>query len=298
MKVLSLPGDPGIGPGLADRLGLEHVPVFAKRFPDGEMYLRLTRGVERERVLVVQSMYPAQNDRLLELLLALELLNRYESEPVLLVTYLAYARQDKEFLEYEAISLRSVLRAVTAQGVRVLVTVDAHNPQAVEEFLSGVSYVNVFPGEVFAEAISREYGGREMTVIAPDRGAGARALSLAEHLGCGYVVVQKFRDRTTGQVRHSLDSLDDVRGLAVIVDDIISTGGTIAGIASHLSGRGVETVVAASHALLVGDALERLVKSGVRKVYSLPTVPQRFSGVVYLDLVPYLAGELEKRGIA
>ncbi len=297
MKVVSLPGDPGIGLGIARHLGLEHVPVFTKRFPDDEVYLRLMRRVEKEKVLLVQSMYPAQNDRLLELLLALELLDRYGNEPTLLLTYLAYARQDREFLEGEAVSLRSIIRTLTAQGVRTLITIDAHNPHAVRELLGGASYVNILPGDVFAEAISREYGGREMTVIAPDQGAEARASSLARRLGCGYVVVWKFRDRTTGQVKHSLDALGSVSGLAVVVDDIISTGGTVAGIASSLSSRGIETVVAASHALLIGDALERLMKSGVRRVYALQTVSKAFSGVVYLDVVPYLAGELKERGI-
>lgn len=295
--MVSLPGDPGVGSKLARYLGLEHTSLFSKRFPDGEIYLRLLQRIEREKVLLVQSMYPAQNDRLVELLLALELLNRYENSVSLLVTYLAYARQDKEFLGGEPVSLRSIIRAVVAQGVETLVTIDAHNPLAVKESLGKTNYINLLPEEVFAEALSRKYKGRKVTVVAPDQGATVRASSLAKHLGCDYVVIQKLRDRVTGQVRHVLDSLDGVSDFAVIVDDIISTGGTIAGISSHLSSRGVEVVVAASHALLVGDAFERLIKSGVKEVYALPTVPLALNDVVYLDITSHIARELRSGGV-
>lgn len=292
-----MPGDPGVGLKLASYLGLEHTSLFSKRFPDGEIYVRLLQKIEDEEVLLVQSMYPEQNDRLVEILLALELLNRYRNKVSLLVTYLAYARQDKEFLSGEPVSLRSIIKAMTTQGLETLVTIDAHNPYAIKEFLSNIKYVNLLPEEVFARALSERYKGREMTVIAPDQGATHRALSLAKYLGCGYVVIQKMRDRVTGQVRHVLDPLSRVSGLAVIVDDIISTGGTIAGIASSLSSRGVEVVVAASHALLVGGALEKLVMSGVREIYALPTVSRAFNGVIYLDIVPYVARELKNEGV-
>jgi len=297
VRVVSLPGDPGVGPKLASYLGLEHISLFSKRFPDGEIYVRLLQKIENEEILLVQSMYPAQNDRLVELLLALELLNRYENRVSLLVTYLAYARQDKEFLGGEPVSLRSIIRAMIAQGVKTLVTIDAHNPHAVKEFLSNVKYVNLLPEQVFAEALSERYRGREMTVVAPDQGATDRALSLAKHLRCGYVVIQKVRDRVTGQVKHVLDPLSRVSGLAVIVDDIISTGGTIAGIASCLANSGVEVVVAASHALLVGEAFEKLVKSGVREIYALPTISPTLNNVIYLDIVPYIARELKSEGV-
>ncbi|MCX8181424.1 MAG: ribose-phosphate diphosphokinase, partial [Thermofilaceae archaeon] len=250
--VASLPGDPGIGAGLASYLGLEILPVFSRRFPDGEIYLRFPHVVEGGEILLVQSMYPAQCDRLVEVLLALEALGRYGSRVHLLVTYLAYARQDREFLSGEAASLRSIVRAVTAFGLETLITVDAHNPRAVREAMSGGRYLNLVPGEVFAEAISRKYGGRGVSVVAPDRGAADRARELAKHLGGDYVVVNKVRDRVTGRVEHDLSPLDSVRDLAVVVDDIVSTGGTVASIASYLTGRGVEVVLAVSHALLVG----------------------------------------------
>ncbi len=297
MKVTSLPGDPGIGPRLADYLKLEHVQFQHKIFPDGELYLRLPKIVEGERVLLVQSMYPNQNDRVVELLLALELLSRYNNSVVLLVTYLAYARQDKEFLAGEPISLRSLVKALSSLGLEALVTVDAHSPLAIKEFVGSVRYVNLVPDEVFSEVLSKKYRREELTVIAPDQGAEKRAASLAKQLGCGYVVVKKSRDRVTGNVTHVLDSLSSVYGTAVIVDDIVSTGGTIAGIASYLSSRGVRVVVAASHALFVGGAYEKLVRSGVAEIYALPTTGVTVEGVTYLDIVPYLARMLREEKI-
>jgi ribose-phosphate pyrophosphokinase len=297
VRVVSLPGDPGIGPRLADLLGLEYIQFLHKKFPDGEIYLRLPKVIENEGVLLVQSMYPNQNDHTVELLLALELLSRYRNNITLLITYLAYARQDKEFLAGEPVSLRSLVKALSSLGLGTLVTIDAHSPLALREFLGTSRYINIVPDEVFAEAISRRYRREELTVIAPDQGAEKRAASLAELLGCRYVVVKKARDRITGNVTHVLDPLDSVSGIAVVVDDIVSTGGTIAGIASYLSSRGVRVVVAASHALFVGDAYDKLARSGVVEIYALPTTGVTVSGVTYLDMVPYIARKLREEKV-
>ena len=296
VRVVSLPGDPGLGPELARHLGAAHSTFFSKRFPDGEVYLRLVERVSGDRVLLVQSMYPSQNDRVVESLLALELLERYGNEVALIAPYLAYSRQDKEFLPGESVSLRSLLKALSSMGLSALVTVDAHNPTAVGEFLGSRRYLNVVPVEVFAEAL-RSYLARGVTVVAPDQGASERARALAEELGCNYVVVRKSRDKVTGEVTHSLEPLEGLRGVAVVFDDIVSTGGTVASIASFLTARGVEVALAVSHALFVGNALEKLTKSGVREVYSIPTVPVRVPGVRYLELAPHLAKLLREEGI-
>ncbi len=296
VQVISLPGDPGLGPELARYLGTAYSTFFSKRFPDGEVYIRMVEPVSGDRVLLVQSMYPNQNDRVVELLLALEVLERYRNEVVLISPYLAYSRQDKEFLPGESVSLRSLMKTLSLLGLGTLVTVDAHNPTAVRDFLSGSRYLNVVPVEVFAEAL-RGYRTQELTVVAPDQGASERARALAEKLGCNYTVVRKSRDRVTGEVTHSLEPLEGLKGVAVVFDDIVSTGGTVASIASFLTKRGVEVVLAVSHALLVGNALEKLVRSGVREVYSIPTVPIRIHGVKYLELAQYLAKFLREGGV-
>jgi len=295
-QVVSLPGDPGLGPEVARYLGVVHSTFFSKRFPDGEVYLRLPEPVSGDRVLLVQSMYPNQNDRVVELLLALDVLERYGNEVILISPYLAYSRQDKEFLPGEAISLRSLVRALSSTGLSTLVTVDAHSPSAIREFLGGRRYINVVPVEVFAEAL-KTYRFRELTVVAPDQGAAERARALAEKIGCNYVVVRKSRDRVTGEVKHSLEPLEGLKGVAVVFDDIVSTGGTVASIANFLTARSVEVVLAVSHALLVGNALEKLAKSGVREIYSIPTVPVRVPGIRYLELVPYLVKLLKEEGV-
>jgi ribose-phosphate pyrophosphokinase len=295
-RVVSLPGDPGLGSEVARYLGIAHSTFFSKRFPDGEVYLRLPEPISSDRVLLVQSTYPNQNDRVVELLLALEVLERYGNEVVLVAPYLAYSRQDKEFLPGEAISLRSIVRALSSAGLSALVTVDAHSSSAIREFLGNRRYINVIPVEVFAEAL-RTYRSHELTVVAPDQGAAERARALAEELGCNYVVVRKSRDRVTGEVTHSLEPLEGLKGVAVVFDDIVSTGGTVASIATFLTARGVKVVLAVSHALLVGNALEKLTKSGVREVHSIPTVAVRVPGVRYLELAPYLAELLKEEGV-
>ena len=268
MSVLvSLSGVPReLAEGVAQRLGLLMITTSRKVFPDGEQYLRLDPNAVRgsERVLILQSMFPEQDSKWVELLLAIEAACNYASKVALVITYLAYARQDRRFLDGEAVSLRALIRSLGGWCVDKLIVIDAHKPEAVLEAAkeAGIEFINVLPFSYMVRKAGMESGID--FVLSPDRGALHRARELARSIGVGYDYLEKYRDRITGEIRVE-EKVLDVRGRRVaIVDDIVSTGGTLAKAVELLKRLGAVRVIAvASHALLVGSAVEKLRGAGL-----------------------------------
>ncbi len=277
-------------PQVSEALGAELIDIEYKVFPDGETYVRIPRPIAGKLAVVVQSLFPSQNDKLIELLLMIEAARGLGASRVIVVApYVAYARQDRRFREGEPISIKVVLSALRAVGAHALITVDIHKPESLN-FFEGPS-VNVDPSPLFAEALREE---KNVIVVAPDRGALHRAERLAEKLGAPYDYLEKFRDRVTGDITMKPKTMPVKGKTVILVDDIISTGGTIAKAASILREQGAERiVVAVSHALLVGNAMEKLVKARVDRILALDTVPPR-QGVETLQSGSLLAAAVKK----
>ncbi len=271
MIVISLPASLGIGEDLSSTLGLRHTYIIYKLFPDNESYIRLPVDIKGEDVILIQTTYPNQDKRLIELILAVDAAVSYGASSVsAVVPYLAYARQDKAFIKGEAVSIRALLRVLKNTGLDRIYVVDIHKEDALKFFGEGA--YNIDPTPLFAKALKNHL--HNPLVIAPDLGAEWRARSLATLLNTEYAVIKKHRNRITGEVSHKLPEDLSVYGRdVVIIDDIISTGGTIAGIAKHLRNLNARRIiVAASHGLFVSNALKKLELSGVNKIYILKTV--------------------------
>lgn len=295
MLVISLPSDPGLGRGLARSLQAGYSDVTYKVFPDGESYLRFPEILEDEVMLVLTS-YPDQNRSLLELFFSAELLSSKGIERIYaVVPYLAYSRQDKEFLSWEIVSGRAILKIMRSLGLKKLFVVDFHSEKLSEEFSDLL--INVLPVKTFGRYL-RENVEEPYILIAPDTGASKRVKLVAEFLNKDYVVIRKLRDRVTGEVAHELPEDMNVRGFnTVIIDDIISTGGTIASIARYLVSKGVRKIyVLASHGLFVSDSLDKLRVSGVSKVVVLNTVKHHLTSnlIEYLDVTEEVAENIKK----
>ncbi len=275
---------------LAKATGAELLLAEHKVFPDGELYYRLPKPVETAVAVVTVTMYPGQNDALVEALLLVEAsLGAGAKSAVVLAPYLAYSRQDRRFLEGEPISVRAVLRALHAAGARGFVTVDIHKEASLAEF-PGVA-VNVDPSPAVADYLKLiGYVGDDVVVVGPDKGAALRARRVADRIGAAYDYLEKFRDRVTGEVTYRPREVD-VRGRRVVlVDDIISTGGTIAKSASMLYEQGAREVIAVcTHGLFVGEALDKLRKAGIKRIAAANTVPVAAEGVEVINVAPLVA---------
>ena len=286
MIVLGLTATNGVDKELAEILGVRHVAVEHKLFPDGESYIRIPISVEHEHIVIVQSTYKPQDKHLLELLLAIEAVKDLGAQTITVVApYLAYARQDKRFRTGEAISIKTVLRSIRCAGADVLITVEIHKEHVLTYFTG--TAVNVSAMDALAEYFKDKVV--EPLVLAPDIGALPRAKRFAEIVGGDYDYLEKIRDRVTGEVRVKPKNISVKDRIVIIVDDIISTGKTMALAAEQALEHGAREVYAAcAHALFVNDAYERLMKAGIREVVATNTVPVP-RGVVSTSIAPYIA---------
>ncbi|ASI99126.1 ribose-phosphate diphosphokinase [Thermococcus celer] len=255
-------------------LGGEILGVEIKKFPDGEKYVRVLGSLDGEGVTVVQSTFAPQDEHLVELILLADALREAGAKRLrAVVPYLAYSRQDRVTKDGEPVSVRAVLRTIGLYYDELYVF-DLHNPGTLG-FFPGKA-VNLSPAGVMADYFGEKLG--EGVILAPDKGALGRARAVAERLGLEYSHFHKTRISPT-EVR--MEPVDvDVRGRNVlIVDDIISTGGTMIRAANLLREMGAGKIfVAATHGVFAEGAIER-VSRAVDELAVTNTIPTPVSRI-------------------
>ena len=237
---------------LAHVLGLEYVQAQTKRFPDGEGYVRIDREALEKEVVLVQNTYPDSN--LVELLLLLDAARGLGADKITcVIPYFGYARQDRRFNPGEALSAKVMLRHLEMEMDRLL-TIDLHKPDVLEWFARA-------PAKDLkaAPAIGGYFARHGIDlVLGPDKGAAQRADEVAKVIGCESDHLEKTRLSGT-EVKISPSHVGARDKTVLIVDDIISTGGTIVAATNELKRLGARKVYAAcTHGLFTGGAVERL----------------------------------------
>lgn len=276
--VVAGPASPKLGRRIANLLKCDLASLEWKRFPDGESYIRLPVDLKGESVVVVQSTSPPQDKRLMELFFILDLVNELgASEVTVVIPYLAYMRQDKRFRDGEVISVRVVSKLIENFNVDRIVLVDVHSRLVLDYFNVDVVEVSAMPliGSYFSSIdLSNPF------VLAPDRKALNLAEKVAEKIDCEFDFLEKRRDRVTGEVKTYFKKMNVDGRDVIIVDDIISTGGTIANAAEMVKGLGARRIYAAcTHALLVKDALMKLSSAGIFEIIGTDTIESNVSKV-------------------
>jgi len=281
-----------LGRKVADILKSKIVSVIFKTFPDGESYLRLDGNVKGEEVVIVQTTGPPQDMHIMQLFLMVDTAKNLGAEKVIaVVPYLAYARQDKRFLQGEAISIETFIKLIEASGTDQFLTINIHEESVLKKFT--IPAKNLSAITLLAEHFKNK-GLTGAFSLAPDKGA----LKLAEEAnkildgGCGWL--QKERDRLTGEIRVK-EKKFKIKGRDVIVfDDIISTGGTTAATVKMLKMQGARRVYAACvHPLLVGEAQRKIMQGGAEEIVGTDCVP---SPVSVVSVAPLIAEALAKIG--
>ncbi len=284
MLVVAGPSSTILARKTAERLGCRLVEVEFKRFPDGESYIRLKEDVKGERVAIIQSTHPPQDSHLIQLYLLVDACIRHgASEAIAVTPYLAYARQDKVFRPNEPVSIEAILRGLKCLGVKKLITVDVHSLEPLERV--GLEYVNLSAVKILAEHFV-EAGLRGAVAFAPDRKAAKLAEEAAGLLGGGYGWFTKHRDRVTGEVSSRLEHGEAEGRIAILFDDIISSGGTMRLAARTLKEAGALKVYAAcTHSLMSEENHRKLLEAGIEEVVATDTVPGPLSKVSVASLL-------------
>jgi ribose-phosphate pyrophosphokinase len=290
MKIIPGPSSTELGEKVAELLKVEIVPVFFKSFPDGESYVRLEGNVKDERVAIVQTTNPPQDSKIMQLALMVDASRRNGAEKVTAVTpYLAYARQDRAFLQGEAVSVQAIANMLRAVGVDALLTVNVHQEKVLSHLpfpAKTVSAVSLLADYFKQKGLDRTFA------LAPDMGALHIAEEAQNVLGGEYGFLEKHRDRYTGQVSVEKKTFNVTNKRVIIFDDIISTGGTIVAAAKILKELGAQDIyVACVHPLLIGDAEKRIREAGVEEIVGTDSVPSHVSKV---SLAPLICEALSK----
>lgn len=289
ISVIAGPASTDLAEKIAKRLGAQLVSAELRIFSDGESKIKMGR-VGKDCV-IVQSTHPPTDTHLMQaLMMAKKCADDGARDVCAVIPYLAYARQDRAFLDGEAVSISLVAKLLEAAGARHIVTVDIHSQLAMSHFAS-IQNVSSIP-------LLADYATKMKlhwpVVVSPDAGGAGRAIEFAKRLKTDVVALKKSRDRTTGEVTVD-EKLDiDVSGRdAMLVDDMISSGGSIIKAAELLRKKGAGKVYAVcAHALLIGSAAQKIKAAGVQDIISTNSVPGEYARV---DLSPAIAEVLKSR---
>ncbi len=276
ISVIAGPGSLDLANNIAKRLQAELTVASLRIFSDGESSIRL--GKVHNKCIIVQSTYPPTDRHLIQLLMMVKRCTEDGAQDVCaVVPYLAYARQDRAFIEGEVVSIALVAKLFETMGVKHVVTVDIHSQLAMSYFQS---IQNVSSVRLLAEYASN-MKLRNPIAVSPDAGGTTRANEFGRHLDIEVISLKKSRHRVTGEVTIDDKIDEDIADRdAILIDDIISSGGSIIKAAGVLRSLGVGKIYAmCAHALLIQGAAEKIKSAGVHDIISTNSVPGEYSKI-------------------
>ncbi|ODV05736.1 MAG: ribose-phosphate pyrophosphokinase [Pseudonocardia sp. SCN 73-27] len=286
---------PELADQVAKELDVTITPQSAYTFANGEIFVRFEESVRGCDAFVLQSHSAPINDAVMEQLIMVDALKRASAKRITVVMpFWGYARQDKKHRGREPISARLIADMFLVAGADRIMTVDLHTAQIQGFFDGPVDHLFALP--VLADHIKQKYADRDLAVVSPDSGRVRLAERWAETLGgTPLAFIHKTRDPRKPNEAVANRVVGDVDGLTcVVIDDMIDTGGTVAKTVEVLLRDGArEVVIAATHGVLSGPAVERLSTCGATEVVFTDTLPiaeeKRFPGMTVLSIAPLLA---------
>ena len=295
MRIFSGGSNKPLALRIAEKLETDLSPLEIHIFPDGEKRVRILDKVVDEQCIVVQPTSPEPDKNYMELFFIVDALRRSGGKKITaVIPYLGYQRQDHIFREGEAVSLEVVATLLKWGGVDEIIAFDLHSIKIPEIFKIKLTHLSAL--SIFAKEIKKM--GQDSVLVSPDMGGIRRIKLLSEMLGgMPFAVIEKNRDLTTGKITMAGIS-GKVRENAIIVDDMISTGGTIVEAANLLKSKGARNIyVFATHAVFSKDAPKILGSSILKKVYVTDTInipkEKQFEKLKVLSVSELIANQLK-----
>ncbi len=239
-------------------------------FSDGEIRVKINENIRGADVFIVQSTHPPA-ENLLELLILIDAAKRASSSRVTAVMpYFGYARQDRKDQPRVPITAKLVANLITTAGADRVLTIDLHAGQ-IQGFFD-IPVDHLYGSTILVEHFRREVTG-EIVMVSPDVGSIKTARSCAKKLDCSLALVDKRRPAPNkAEVMHVIGDVDGKE--AIIIDDMVDTGGTLTGAAAALMDNGAAAVYAGcTHPVLSDDAMERIQSSELKRLVVTDTIP-------------------------
>ena len=286
---------PELAAEVAEQLGVTITPQSARDFANGEIFVRFEESVRGCDAFVLQSHTSPINTWIMEQLIMVDALKRASAKRItVIMPFYPYSRQDKKHMGREPISARLIADMFKTAGADRIMTVDLHTAQ-IQGFFDG-PVDHLLANNQLCQYVSGKYGIDDITVVSPDSGRVRVAEKWADTLGGAPIAfVHKTRDPKVPNQIKANRVVGDVEGrTCILIDDMIDTGGTIAGAVRVLHEAGaVDVIIAATHGVLSDPASERLAGSGAREVIITNTLPippdKRFPTLTVLSIAPLIA---------
>ena len=300
LMVFSGRAHPSLAQEVAAALEIELVPTQAYEFANSETYVRYDESVRGCDAFVIQSHTAPINEWLMEHFIMVDALKRASAKRITVVMpFYGYARQDKKHRGREPISARLVADIFKTAGADRLITVDLHADQIQGFFDGPVDHLFALP--ILASHVKEKYGDQDLAVVSPDAGRIKVAERWSSRLnGAPLAFIHKTRSKDRPNETVANRVVGDVRGrICVLVDDMIDTGGTIVHAAEALARDGAAgVVIAATHPILSGEAVDRLKNSAVTEIVVTNTLPiseeKRFDKLTCLSIAPLLSQAIKE----
>ncbi len=246
-------------------------------FADGESKITLSGKITKKTV-VVQSIYPSVDTNLIQALSLISKAKETPSEVTAVIPYMGYARQDREFLPGEIVTMKVLGKLFKGAGASKIIVVDIHSMIGLKHFTIKTKNVTPIPDLV---RYFKKMSLKNPLVVSPDQGGKDRAKEFAKEFKSEFIALDKKRDRKTGKVQIKTKNVDEVANRdLILVDDMISTGGSIIKATQFLKKQKCKRVfVACTHALLMNNAEKKIKKAGVTRIVSANTIPGKTSVV-------------------
>ncbi|MDN4474207.1 ribose-phosphate diphosphokinase [Demequina zhanjiangensis] len=285
---------PELAEAVATDMGIELLPTTAYTFANGELYVRFGESVRGADAFIIQSHAAPINEAIMEQLIMVDAMKRASAKRVtVIMPCYGYARQDKKHKGREPISARLMADLFKTAGADRIMSVDLHTSQIQGFFDGPVDHLWAMP--LLAQYVRTRVAPDNLTIVSPDAGRVRLADQWSDHLGAPLAIIHKRRDPSVPNQVKVHELVGDVKGrTCVLVDDMIDTGGTIVQAAEALFENGAASVIVAStHGLLSGPAVERLRDSGISEVIVTDTLPisddKRWDGLTVLSIAPLIA---------
>src|SRR5713101_5062849 len=285
---------PGLTNEIAGCLGIEPTPTRLYDFANGEIFVRFEESVRGSDAFVLQSHTAPINHQIMEHLIMVDALKRASAKRITVVApFFGYARQDKKSRGREPISARLMADLFATAGADRLMAVDLHTAQIQGFFDGPVDHLFALP--ILASYIEGRLDLSEVTVVAPDAGRVRVCERWTDRLGCPLAIIHKRRDPEVANQIRVLEVVGEVAGrTCILVDDMIDTGATIAKAAEALFEQGAaDVIVAATHGVLSGQAVDLLKNSAISEVVVTNTLPispeKQFDKLTVLSIAPLIA---------